>query len=98
MYFLPEALVEYDDDMLARGGLATERLRQMNGDDPEALAAELLQGIQFHRIEIEFRPVDKPFANGALVRDCGNVVDPLFLEWLVSVTENYIDGCFDAAN
>jgi hypothetical protein len=97
-YFLPDDLIEYEDDMLTRGSLTSAYVRSLDVEKLEALADEMQSKIRLDHVTIEFRPEDRPFANKNLVSDCGYVVDPLARQWQASVIGNYIDGWFDAAD
>lgn len=96
-FFSTDALLEYEDDILSRGSLTTEFVHGLDSQNLERLSEELQSKIRLTRIEIEFRPDSCPFSDGQFVRDCGNVIDPLCREWLVSITSNCIEGWFDAA-
>lgn len=95
--FLPDDLIEYEDDLLARGSLAAAYVRGLDGNRLEALAQEMQSKIRLTRMTLEFRPEDSPLGDGSLVDDTGYVLDPLHRLWLASVAGNYIEGWFEPA-
>jgi hypothetical protein len=97
-YFCPDNLLEYEDDMLNRGNLTAAYVRSLDAGQLEALADEMQRKIRLDSITFEFRPEERPFANQSLVWDCGYVVDPLARQWQTSVTGNFIEGWYDAAD
>ena len=95
--FLPDDLIECEDDLLARGSLTAAYVRGLDGDQLEALAQEMHSRIRLTRMTLEFRPEDSPVGDGSLVDDTGYVLDPLHRLWLASVAGNYIEGWFEPA-
>ena len=95
--FLPDDLIEYEDDLWARGSLTAAYVRGLDAKQLQALAQELQSKIRLTRMTLEFRPEDSPLGDGSLVDDTGYVLDPLHRLWLASVAGNYIEGWFEVA-